>query len=144
VWWGYGLYPDKIGDYVRKPMSQCSGSEILEETLRQLKWDSDLKRIRDSAIVIPCMMPYITSMFLKRKTGDRPNVVPKGSTNFGLLGQFVEVPDDTVFTTEYSVRTAQIAVFKLLKLAREPLPFPRVSNDVRVLWNAFKAMHAAA
>jgi len=143
VWWGYGLYPDKIGDYVRKPMSQCSGSEILEETLRQLKWDSDLKRIRDSAIVIPCMMPYITSMFLKRKTGDRPNVVPKGSTNFGLLGQFVEVPDDTVFTVEYSVRTAQIAVFKLLKLAREPLPFPRVSNDVRVLWNAFKAMHAA-
>jgi oleate hydratase len=144
VWWGYGLYPDKIGDYVRKPMSQCNGSEILEETLRQLKWDSDLKRIRDSAIVIPCMLPYITSMFLKRKAGDRPAVVPKGSTNFGLLGQFVEVPDDTVFTVEYSVRTAQIAVFKLLKLARQPLPFPRVSSDVRVLWNAFKAMHSAA
>jgi oleate hydratase len=141
VWWGYGLYPDKIGDYVHKPMSQCSGAEILEETLRQLKWDADLKRIRDSAITIPCMMPYITSMFLKRKTGDRPSVVPKGSTNFGLLGQFVEVPEDTVFTVEYSVRTAQIAVFKLLKLAKEPNPFPRVCRDVRVLWNAMQAMH---
>ena len=83
-------------------------------------------------------------MFLKRKMGDRPAVVPSGSTNFGLLGQFVEVPEDTVFTVEYSVRTAQIAVFKLLKLAREPLPLIRNSNDVRVLWNAFKAMHSAA
>ena len=141
VWWGYGLNPDKIGDYVRKPMSQCSGSEILEETLRHLKWDSDLKQIRDSSIVIPCMMPYIVSEFVKRKTGDRPAVVPPGSTNFGLLGQFVEVPEDTVFTTEYSVRTAQIAVFKLLNLAREPSPFVRNSHDMRVLWNATKAMH---
>jgi oleate hydratase len=89
------------------------------------------------------MMPYITSMFLKRRTGDRPAVVPKGSTNFGLLGQFVEVPDDTVFTVEYAVRTAQTAVFELLKLARKPNPFPRISNDIRVLWNAMKAMHAA-
>jgi len=141
VWWGYGLYPDKIGDYVRKPMSQCSGAEILEETLRQLKWDADLKKVQESSIVIPCMMPHITSMFLVRKAGDRPEVVPEGSTNFGLLGQFVEVPDDVVFTVEYSIRTAQTAVFKLLKLKKEPNPFPRVSNDIGVLWNAFKAMH---
>jgi oleate hydratase len=87
------------------------------------------------------MMPHITSMFLVRKAGDRPDVVPQGSTNFGLLGQFVEVPDDVVFTVEYSIRTAQTAVFKLLKLEKQPNPFPRVSNDIGVLWNAFKAMH---
>ena len=141
VWWGYGNYPDKIGDYVKKPMSQCGGAEILEESLLQLKWDKDMKRIRDSSITKPCMMPYITSMFLKRKKGDRPDVVPKGSTNFGLLGQFVEVPEDTVFTVEYSVRTAQIAVCKLLKLAKQPTPFVNVSHDVHVVWNAMKAMH---
>ncbi len=73
-------------------MSECTGAEILEESLRQLKWDADLKCIQDASTTIPCMMPYITSMFLKRKKGDRPNVVPEGSTNFGLLGQFVEVP----------------------------------------------------
>jgi oleate hydratase len=122
-------------------MSQCSGAEILEEALRQLKWDADLKKVQESSIVIPCMMPHITSMFLVRKAGDRPEVVPDGSTNFGLLGQFVEVPDDVVFTVEYSIRTAQTAVFKLLKLEKKPTPFPRVSRDIAVLWNAFKAMH---
>lgn len=141
VWWGYGLYTDKVGDYVRKPMFECNGNEILEETLRQLKWEADLKQVQDASIVIPCMMPHITSMFLVRKTGDRPDVVPKGSTNFGLLGQFVEVPEDVVFTVEYSVRSAQMAVFELLKLDRKPNPFPRVTNDMGVLWNAFKAMH---
>ena len=75
-------------------------------------------------------MPFVTSQFLKRKVTDRPDVVPKGSTNLALTGQFVEVPDDGVFTMEYSVRSAQMAVFKLLNLAKEPNPFPRVSNDI--------------
>src|SRR5581483_6600352 len=77
VWWGYGLFPDKVGDHVRKPMSACTGAEILEEVLHHLKFDADLEQIRDSAILIPCMMPYITSQFLVRKQGDRPAVVPK-------------------------------------------------------------------
>ena len=141
VWWGYGLFPDKVGDYIRKPMSACTGAEILEEVLRHLKFDADLERIRDSAIVIPCMMPYITSQFLVRKHGDRPDVVPKGSTNFAFLGQFAEVPEDVVFTVEYSVRTAQTAVFKLLKLDKEPSEFYHGKYDMRVLWNALKAMH---
>jgi oleate hydratase len=121
-------------------MGQCTGREILEEIVRQLKFDADLNRILDSSVVTPCMMPFITSQFLKRKVTDRPEVVPKGSTNFALTGQFVEVPDDCVFTMEYSVRNAQIAVFKLLNLAKEPNPFPRVSNDIHVVWNAAKTL----
>ena len=140
VWWGCGLFPDKPGDHVRKPMSECTGAEILEEVLRHLRFDKDLARIRDAAIIIPCMIPYITSQFLVRKRGDRPNVVPKGSTNFAFLGQFAEVPDDTVFTVEYSVRTAQTAVFRLLELDRQPCEFYHGSHDLRVLWNALKAM----
>ncbi len=140
VFYGLALYPDKFGDYVRKPMNQCSGREILEELLHHLKFDADLKRIVDSSNLIPCMMPFVTSQFLKRKVTDRPDVVPKGSTNLALTGQFVEVPDDCVFTMEYSVRTGQTAVYKLLNLAKEVTAFPRVSNDLHVVWNAFKAL----
>ena len=85
-------------------------------------------------------MPFVTSQFLKRKVTDRPDVVPEGSTNLALTGQFVEVPDDCVFTMEYSVRSAQMAVFKLLNLDKEPNPFPRVSNDLHVVWNAVKTL----
>jgi oleate hydratase len=87
-------------------------------------------------------MPFGISQFVKRKVSDRPDVVPQGSTNLALTGQFVEVPDDCVFTMEYSVRSAQIAVFKLLNLAKEPSPFPRVSNDLHVIWNAVKTLAA--
>ena len=38
--------------------------------------------------------------------------------NFAFLGQFVETPRDTVFTTEYSVRTAMEAVYGLLGVDR--------------------------
>jgi len=114
VWYGIALYPNKMGDYVRKSMSQCSGREILEELLRHLKFDADVDRILDSSILTPCYMPLVTSQFLKRKVSDRPDVVPEGSTNLALTGQFVEVPDDCVFTMEYSVRSAQMAVSKLL------------------------------
>ena len=31
LWWGYGLYPDKPGNRVKKPMTQCSGEDILRE-----------------------------------------------------------------------------------------------------------------
>ena len=140
VFYGLGLYADKVGDYVRKPMGECSGREILEELVRHLGFDADLKRILNSSNLMPCRMPFVTSQFLKRKVTDRPDVVPKGSTNLALTGQFVEVPDDCVFTMEYSVRSAQMAVFKLLNLAKEPNPFPRVSNNIHVVWNAAKTL----
>jgi oleate hydratase len=43
---------------------------------------------------------------MPREAGDRPDVVPEGSVNFAFLGKFAETPRDTVFTTEYSIRTA--------------------------------------
>ena len=71
-----------------------------------------------SAISIPCMMPYITAFFMPRTKGDRPKVVPEGSENFAFLGQFADTVRDTVFTTEYSVRTAMEAVYTLLDIDR--------------------------
>ena len=64
------------------------------------------------------MMPYITAFFMPRTKGDRPDVIPDGCVNFAFLGQFAETPRDTVFTTEYSVRTAMEAVYGLLGVDR--------------------------
>jgi oleate hydratase len=141
VWWGYGLYHNRPGDYVKKPMADCTGKEILEEVLGHLKFDDDREKILASSICIPCMMPYITSQFLVRKHGDRPEVVPQGSINLAFIGQFAELPDDVVFTVEYSVRSAQIAVYSLLKLDKKPSPFYKGQYDPRLLWEALKTLH---
>ena len=72
----------------------------------------------NSAVCVPTMMPYITAFFMPRAKGDRPDVIPDGCTNFAFLGQFADTPRDTVFTTEYSVRTAMEAVYGLLGVDR--------------------------
>ena len=65
------------------------------------------------------MMPYITSQFQRRDVADRPRVIPQGAKNFALLGQYVEIPEDVVFTVEYSVRAAMHGVYGLLGLKRK-------------------------
>jgi oleate hydratase len=140
VWWGYALFPDRDGDFVEKPMVQCAGREILDEVLRHLHIGKR-EQILDSSIVIPALMPYITSQFLVRSTGDRPDVVPPGSTNLAFIGQYAEVEDDVVFTVEYSVRTAWTAVAALLKLDRQPPPVYQGRHDPRVLVSALQTLH---
>ena len=71
-----------------------------------------------SANTVPVMMPYITAFFMPRAAGDRPAVVPEGSVNFAFLGQFAETARDTIFTTEYSIRTGMEAVYTLLNINR--------------------------
>ncbi|MCZ4122752.1 oleate hydratase [Streptomyces sp. H39-S7] len=143
VWWGYGLFPDRAGNHIGKPMTDCTGQEILREVLHHLKFDENAERIAAASTVIPCLMPYITSQFLVREHGDRPQVVPKGSTNLAFIGQFAEVPDDVVFTVEYSVRTAWTAVAQLLHLDKAPPPVYKGAHDPRVLVRALETMHRA-
>jgi oleate hydratase len=140
VWWGYGLYYDRPGNYIKKPMADCSGAEILEEVLGHLHFGKDKAEILASSNVIPCVMPYITSQFLARKAGDRPDVVPKGSTNFAFVGQFSEVPDDVVFTVEYSIRTAQTAVYSLLKADKRVPAIYKGLHDPRVVFAALETL----
>ena len=108
------------GDYVKKPMKECTGKEITEEWLYHL--GVPVEEIPDlaenSAVCVPTMMPYITAFFMPRTKGDRPDVIPDGCVNFAFLGQFADTPRDTVFTTEYSVRTAMEAVYGLLGVDR--------------------------
>jgi oleate hydratase len=141
VFWGYGLAVDKPGDFVKKPMSACTGREILTEILGHLRISGEASGILETSTCIPCMMPFITSQFLRREAGDRPPVLPKGSKNLAFIGQFCELPEDVVFTVEYSIRSAQTAVYGLLGLKREPPAVYRGTFDPRVLFKAFLALH---
>jgi oleate hydratase len=141
VFWGYGLFIDKLGDSVKKPMSACTGREIMTEILYHLRIETDADKILNTCTCIPCMMPFITSQFLRRAQGDRPQVVPKGSKNLAFIGQFCEIPEDVVFTVEYSIRSAQTAVYSLLGLNRTPPRAYKGSHDPRVLLSAFLTLH---
>ncbi|NCB05722.1 MAG: oleate hydratase, partial [Clostridia bacterium] len=88
------------------------------------------------ANTVPCMMPYITAFFMPRAAGDRPNVVPEGAVNFAFLGQFAETVRDTIFTTEYSMRTAMEAVYTLLNIDRGVPEVWGSVYDVRCLLDA--------
>jgi len=140
VCWGYGLFPNKPGNHVRKTMAECTGAEILTELCSHLGFEAHLPPILKTAVCIPCLMPYITSQFMPRSDGDRPAVTPRGSGNFAFIGQFCEIPDDVVFTVEYSVRSAQTAVYSLLKLDRKASPIYKGQHDLGVLFDSFKAM----
>ena len=141
VLWGYGLFVDIPGNFVKKPMSACTGSEIMTEILGHLRLQDQTSSILEACTCIPCMMPFITSQFLPRSAGDRPQVVPKGSKNLAFTGQFCEIPDDVVFTVEYSIRSAQIAVYSLLGLKKEPPSVYKGQLNPRVLLEAFMALH---
>jgi oleate hydratase len=141
VFWGYGLSVDKPGDFVKKSMSACTGLEIMTEILGHLRIEGEIKTILATSICIPCMMPFITSQFLPRQKGDRPQIVLEGSVNFAFIGQFCELPDEVVFTVEYSIRSAQTAVYTLLGLKRKPPAVYRGKFDPRVLFKAFMALH---
>jgi len=141
VFWGYGLRVDERGDFVKKPMSACTGREILTEVLGHLHIEKEAAQILKTSTCIPCMMPFITSQFLTREKGDRPQVVPSGTANLAFIGQFCELPNDVVFTVEYSVRSAATAVYSLLELDREPPAVYKGQYDPRVLLMTFKTLH---
>ncbi len=140
VFWGYGLFPDQVGNFVKKKMSDCPGEELLVELWRHLRFDDHIPPMLKSVTCIPCMMPFITSQFMPRINGDRPQVRPVGTTNIAFIGQYCEIPDDVVFTVEYSVRSAQMAVYSFLKIDKGVSPIYRAQYDLGVLFSSLKTM----
>ncbi|MBQ8081175.1 MAG: oleate hydratase, partial [Clostridia bacterium] len=136
--WVYGLFTDRPGDYIRKPMRDCTGKEICEEWLYHLGVpEKEIPILAErSANTVPVMMPYITAFFMPREKGDRPAVVPEGAVNFAFLGQFAETARDTIFTTEYSMRTGMEAVYTLLNIDRGVPEVWGSTYDIRDLLNA--------
>ncbi len=119
-------------------MRDCTGKEICEEWLYHLDIPEDQieELASTSANTVPCMMPYITAFFMPRAQGDRPLVVPEGAVNFAFIGQFAETPRDTIFTTEYSMRTGMEAVYTLLDIDRGVPEVWGSAFDLRCLLNA--------
>jgi len=136
--WGYGLFVDRQGDYVHKPMAECTGQELLTELVHQLGFEDILADVRASSTMIPVMLPYITSEFERRALEDRPAVIPQGATNFALMGQYVEIPEDCVFTVEYSVRSAMHAVYGLFGVDKAIPPIYHAIADPEV---SVRALH---
>ena len=140
VFWGYGLFVDQDGNFVKKPMSDCTGEELLIELLGHLRFDEHRSLILETSNCIPCMMPFITSQFMPRHKGDRPQVKPTGTTNIAFIGQYCEIPDDVVFTVEYSVRSAQMAVYSLLDIHKDVSPLYKAQYDLGVLFKSLKTL----
>ncbi len=137
IFMAYGLYVDREGDYVKKKMSECNGEELLTEMSYQFGFMKELPEILKTTTSVPYMLPYVTSMFLPRNTGDRPPVVPEGSTNLAFLGEYTEIPDESVFMVSYSCKSAQIGVYKLLNVDKEVTPnYTGLHNP----WNWIKVL----
>lgn len=141
--WIYALFVDRPGDFVKKPMQECTGEEITQEWLYHMGVPvEDIPVLASTgANCVPVMMPYITAFFMPRQAGDRPDVVPEGAINFAFIGQFAESKQrDCIFTTEYSVRTPMEAVYTLLNVERG---VPEVFNstyDIRTLLAAIEPL----
>lgn len=136
--WVYALFNDIPGDYVKKPMRDCTGKEICMEWLYHIGVpENEIEELAEnSANTVPVMMPYIDAFFMPRNDTDRPKVVPDGAVNFAFIGQFAETARDTIFTTEYSMRTGMEAVYTLLNVDRGVPEVWGSTYDVRNLLNA--------
>ena len=136
--WVYALFNDRPGDFVKKPMRDCTGKEICMEWLYHIGVpENEIEELAEnSANTVPVMMPYIDAFFMPRNDTDRPKVVPDGAVNFAFIGQFAETARDTIFTTEYSMRTGMEAVYTLLNVDRGVPEVWCSTYDVRDLLNA--------
>ena len=135
--WVYALNTDKSGNFIKKPIKLCTGMEVCEEWLYHIGLPTnEIVKYADMCNTTTCYMPYINAFFQPRREKDRPLVVPKSAVNFAFIGQFAETPRDTIFTTEYSIRTGMEAVYTLLNIDRAVPEVWGSKYDVRELLKA--------
>lgn len=135
--WVYSLNTNKPGNYVKKQMKECTGKEVCGEWLYHIGIPiNEIEKHAKKCNTTTCYMPYINAFFQPREEKDRPLVVPEESINFAFIGQFAETPRDTIFTTEYSIRTGMEAVYTLLKIDRAVPEVWGSKYDVRELLKA--------
>ena len=135
--WVYALNTNKPGNFRNKPIKLCTGKEVCEEWLYHIGIpNNEIEECAEKCNTTTCYMPYINAFFQPREEKDRPLVVPKESINFAFIGQFAETPRDTIFTTEYSIRTGMEAVYTLLNIDRAVPEVWGSKYDVRELLRA--------
>ncbi|MCD8008278.1 MAG: oleate hydratase [Clostridiales bacterium] len=141
ILWFDGLWGERTGDYIKKPMADCTGEEVMQEFLYHLGMLDQYDELMKHCYVSLSMMPYITSQVMPRNSkGDRPRVIPEGSKNYAFIGQYVELDGDVVFTVETSVRTAMMAAYGLTGIDRKVLPLYQGQYDIRWLVMCLKKM----
>ena len=141
VFWFDGLWGERVGDYIKKPMAECTGEEVMQEFLYHVGMLDEYDELMKHTYVSLTMMPYITSQFMPRNSkGDRPHVIPEGSKNYAFVGQYVELDGDVVFTVETSVRTGMMAAYGLTGIDRKVLPLYQGQYDIRWLVMCMKKM----
>lgn len=129
VLWGFAHSPHSDGNYAKKPMLQCSGADIMAELLGHLNLGEESAMPR--TITIPRAMPRMSAILLTRAPRDRPQIVPQTFSNLGLIGQFVELPRYTSVDIGYGIRTAKIAVSRLMGLQ---LPVEPTMSTALTIW----------
>lgn len=133
-----GMFIDKPGNYIKKPMKECTGEEICMEWLYHIGVPEE--KIEDIAKnrtnTVPCIMPFVTAFFMPRTSTDRPLVRPEGARNFAFIGEFAETARDTIFTTEYAMRTGMEAVYDLFNVERFVPEVFGSTYDIRCLLKA--------
>ena len=136
--WLYSLNTNKEGNWIKKPMRECSGKEVCEEWLYHIGLDKSKieAKAANACNTTTCFMPYINAFFQPRKESDRPKVVVDNAVNFAFIGQFAETPRDTIFTTEYSIRTGMEAAYTLLNVDRGVPEVWGSKYDIRELLRA--------
>jgi oleate hydratase len=122
IFCGYGLSANEKGNYVKKKMIDCSGTELLTELLYHLCMDNYLDKMIETSTCIPFLLPYGLSQFMPHATHDRPQVRPKGYFNIAFASQFAHIEDGASFTMEYPIRCAMKAVYSFMNISEDKIP----------------------
>ena len=134
ILWGFALFPESKGDFIGKPMLHCSGAEVISELLSHLNFTGQLIR---HTVLIPRVMPRMSSILLCRAQDDRPSVIPQNTSNIGLVGQFVNLPHYSCVDMSYGVLAAETAVSHLMGLQKPSVKLnSSFSTLLRIIfWN---------
>lgn len=131
VLWGTASEYSNLGEKSGKPMTCCSGAEILYELVSCLNLDEVWDDIRETVInVIPCHKKYGNAVL--SPVDSKLEIIPTGISNLAVSGDFAQSDNDTVLSEEYSVTTARKAVYKLMKTNRKMFESkPRSLREIR-------------
>ena len=125
VIWGTASRYDAEGEKSGKPMTYCSGAEILYELVSCLNLDEAWDDIRETVVnVIPCHRRYDGAYLAPVES--KLEIIPTGVTNLAVSGDFAD-GDGSVFTEEFTVTTAKTAAYRLASNRRRVYTAPKLS-----------------
>lgn len=108
----YGVNATAEGRYIDKEMRYCSGAELLFELIKHLNLEDRWDEITADIInVIPCLIPYASASSLPYTEGDKPLIVK--DSNYAFIGQFAKLGCGISYSSEYAIRTAREAAYRL-------------------------------